>query len=158
MYVHTSHRPYWYPPFALCSWQRTHWNPCFSLWHLYHHYARCWFPCGMKTITCISFNHIQLFLLMSWHCAYQRWHLHLSRHCHCRPKASKFTSLILRNPRIYCLWCNLSQEKELSQPTPRWSIPPLNNWDIWLLTQTCWYAFTWLCQCHLELEGAKRLA
>ncbi len=25
--VYTSHRPYGYPPFTLCSWRRTHWNP-----------------------------------------------------------------------------------------------------------------------------------
>jgi len=24
------------------------------------------------------------------------------------------------------------QGKELSQPTPHWSIPPLNNWNVWL--------------------------
>jgi hypothetical protein len=25
------------------------------------------------------------------------------------------------------------------------SIPPLNNWSIWMFTQTCQYVFTWLC-------------
>ncbi len=39
-----------------------------------------------------------------------------------------------------------------------WSIPPFSNWSIWLLTQTCQCVFTWLCQCHLELEGDKRLS
>jgi hypothetical protein len=37
----------------------------------------------------------------------------------------------------------------------RWSILPLDNWSIWLLTQTCWYVFTQLHQYHLELERLK---
>jgi hypothetical protein len=40
--------------------------------------------------------------------------------------------------------------------TPHWSIPPLNNWDIWMFTQTNICIFTWLCQCHLKLERTKR--
>ncbi len=32
---------------------------------------------------------------------------------------------------------------------------PLAIENIWLLTQTCRCVFTWLCQCHLELERAK---
>ncbi len=50
MCVHTSHRPYGYPPFTLCSWQRTHYNPWYNLRHLCRHYVRCWFPCGTRTI------------------------------------------------------------------------------------------------------------
>jgi hypothetical protein len=69
---------------------------------------------------------------------------------------SGFTSSILHNSRISCLVCSSSQGKELSQLTPRWSIPPLSNWSIWLLTQTCRCVFTWLCQCHSELERDKR--
>jgi hypothetical protein len=114
------------------------------------------YPRGTKTITCISFNHIQFVSLMSQHCVYQRWHSHPSRCCHCRPNSSKFTSLILHNSKICCLQCNSSQGKELSQPTPHWSIPPFNNWGIWLLTQTCQCVFTQSCQCHLELEKVKR--
>ncbi len=57
--------------------------------------------------------------------------------CHCQPSVSKFTSLILCNSRICCLRCSLSQGKELSQLTPHWSNPPLNNWNIWLILQTC---------------------
>jgi hypothetical protein len=110
----------------------------------------------MKTITCISFNHIQLLSLTNQHCVYQKWHLNLNRCCHCWPNTSKFTSPILCNYKICCLWCNSSQRKELSQPTPRWSIPPLSNWNIWLFTQTCQCVFTGLCQCHVELEGTKR--
>jgi hypothetical protein len=64
MCVHTSHRPYGYPPLTLCSWQRTHWNPWCNSQHLCHHSTRCWFSCGTKTITCVSFNHIQLLLLI----------------------------------------------------------------------------------------------
>jgi len=76
--VHTSHRPYGYPPFTLCSWQWTHWNPWCNLQHLCRHCVKCWFPCGTTTITCISFNHIQLLLSMNWHCAYQIWNCTLT--------------------------------------------------------------------------------
>jgi hypothetical protein len=70
-------------------------------------------------------NHIQLLSLTSWHCVYQRWHLHFNPHCHCQPNVSGFTSPSLRNSSICFLRCNSSQGKELSQPTPHWSIPPL---------------------------------
>ncbi len=158
MCMHTSHWPYGYPPLTLCSWQQTHWNPwCYS-WHLCHHCMRCWFPRGMRTITCASFNHIQFLLSTSQHCAYQNGHSHFSQCCHCWPNTNGFTSPILRNSRICCLRCSSSQGKELLQTTPHWSIPSFNNWGIWFLTQTCWYAFTRLCQCHLELKGEKKLS
>jgi len=102
MRVHTSHRPYGYPPLMLCSWQRSHMNLWCNSWHLCYYYARCWFPCGVRTITCVSFKHVQLFLSMNQHCAHQRWHSHFSRHCHCQPKTSRFTFLILCHPRICC--------------------------------------------------------
>jgi hypothetical protein len=135
MCVHTSCLPYEYPHLMLCSWQRTHWNPC-NLWHLCHHCAKCWFPHGTRTITCASFNHIQL---LSQHCAYQRWHLHLNIRCHYRPNVSRFISPILCNSRICCIGCNSSQGsssqgKELSQLTPQWSIPPFNNWNLVVYT------------------------
>jgi len=155
MCMHTSHRPYGYTLIMLCSWQQLHWIPWCNSQHLCHHCARCWFPCGMKTITCVSFNHIQLLSLTNQHCAYQRWHSHFNRCCHCQPNTSGFTFLILCNSRICYLWCSSSQGKELLQPTPHWSIPPLNNWGIWSLTQTCQCVFIWLCQCHLELERDK---
>ncbi len=117
---------------------------------------KCRLPHGTKTITYASFNHIQFFASTSWHCAYQRWHSHPTRHCHCWPNASGFTSPILRNLRICHLLYNSSEGKELSQLTPHWSIPPLSNWGIWLLTRTCQHVFTWLCQCHLKLERAKK--
>jgi hypothetical protein len=81
-----------------------HGNECIKThdsWHLCHHWAKCWLPHGRKIITCVSFNHIQLLLSMSRHCAYQRWHSHFNRRCHCRPNASGFISLILHNSRIY---------------------------------------------------------
>jgi hypothetical protein len=92
-----------------------------------------------------SFNHIQLLWSMSQHCVYQRWHSHLSQRCHCWPNASGFTSLILQNSRICCIGCSSSQGKELSQLTPHCSIPPLSNWSIWFLTQTCRCVFTRMC-------------
>jgi hypothetical protein len=64
----------------------------------------------------------------------------------------------LHNSRICYIRYNSSQRKELSQSTTHWSIPPLSNWGIWLLTQTCQCVFTRLCQCHLALEGDKRLS
>jgi len=77
-------------------------------------------------------------------------------HCDCKPNTSAFTSSILRNSKICSIGCSSSQGKELSQLTPHLSIPPLSNWGIWLLTQTCRCVFTQLCQCHLELEGDRR--
>ncbi len=114
-----------------------------------------WLPCGMKIITCASFNHIQFLSLTSWHCVYQIWHLHYNQGCHYQCNISRFTSPILHNSRICHLRCSSSQGKELSQPTPHWSILPVSNWDIWLLTQTCWCVFTLLSQCHLEVERQK---
>jgi len=156
MCVHTSHWPYEYPPPTLCSWQRMHWNLWCNSWHLCHHCKRCWFPRGMITITCVSFNHIQLVLLTNQHHVYQKWHLHPSRCCHYWPNTSGFTSPTLHNSKICYLWCSSSPKNELSQLTPHWLIPPLCNWGIWLLAQTCWCVFTQLCHCHLELERAKK--
>jgi hypothetical protein len=110
----------------------------------------------MRTITCVSFNHIQLLSSTSWHCVYQSWHSHLSQHYHCWPNTNGFISPILHNSKICYLQCNLSQTKELLQSTPHWSIPPLSNWSIWLLTQTCQCVFTQLCQCHLEFKKDKK--
>jgi hypothetical protein len=109
-------------------------------------------------IICASFNHIQFLSLMTQHCAYQRWHLHLNKHCHCWPNVSGFTFSILHNSKICCIRCTSSQGKKLLQLTPHWSILPLNNRGIWLFTQTCRCVFKWMCQCHLELEGDKRLS
>jgi len=69
-----------------------------------------------------------------------------------------FTFSILHNSKICCIQCNSSQGKKLSQLTPHWSIFSFSNWGIWLLTQTCRCVFTRLCQCHLELEGDRRLS
>jgi hypothetical protein len=98
--VCTSHWPYGYPPFTLRSWQRTHWNPWCNSRCLCHHCTRSRLPRATKIIKCASFNHIQLFLLTNQHCVHQIWHLHPSRHCHCRPNVNEFTSLILCNSRI----------------------------------------------------------
>ncbi len=157
MCVHTSHRPYGYPLPTLCSWQQMHKNLWYNSRHFCHHCTRCWLPCGTITITCISFNHIQLLLSMNHH-VYQRWHLHSSRCFHYWPNTSRFIFLILQNSKISYLRCSSSPKKKLSQPTPHWLIPPLYNWGIWLLTQTCSCVFTRLCQCHLELERARKLS
>ncbi len=144
--------------FMFCSWQRTHKNLWCSLQHLCCHCPKCWLSRGMKTITCVSFNHVQFLLLMNRHCVHQRWHLHLGWCYHCRPNVSGFTSLILCNSRIWCLQCGSSQKNELSWSAPHWSIRPFNNWSIWMFTQTSWCVLTWLCQCHFELEMAKGLS
>ncbi len=117
MYVHTSHQPYGYWLLTFCSWQQMHKYSWCNLWHLCYHRARCWLSRGMKTTTCNSFNHVQLFLSISWHYVHQRWHLYPNWCCHCQPNASKFTSLILRNSRICCFWCGSKQKKEPSWPT-----------------------------------------
>ncbi len=108
-----------------------------------------------KNNTCVSFNHIQILSSTNWHCAHQKSHLHLNQRCHYWPNTNEFISLILHNLRIGRLQYSSSQGKKLLQSTPYWSIPPFSNWSIWLLTQTCQCVFTWLCQCHLELERAK---
>jgi hypothetical protein len=92
MCVHTSHWPYEYPPPTLCSWQRMHWNLWCNSWHLCRHCKRCWFPRGMITITCVSFNHIQLVLLTNQHHVYQKWHLHPRLNYFLTSIASKYTS------------------------------------------------------------------
>jgi len=141
-----------------CSWQQTHKNLWCNLQHLCCHCPRCWLSCGMKTITCVSFNHVQFLLLTNRHCVHQRWHLHLGWCYHCRPNASGFTSLILCNSRIWCFQCGSSQKNELSWSSPHWSIRPFNNWSIWMFTKISRCVLTWLCQCHLELEMAKGLS
>jgi len=133
MCVQTSHWPYEYLILMLCSWQWVHMNPWCSSWHLCCHSAICWFPHGAKT-TCASFIHVQLLPLTSWHCVHQRWHLHLSWHCHCQPNMSRFTSLILRYPRICCFQCGSNQRTKLLQLTPHWLIPPLSSGGIWKST------------------------
>jgi len=57
-------------------------NPRCNSQHLCCHYAKCWFPCGMRTTTCVSFNHVQFLSLTIQHCAHQKWHLHFSQCCH----------------------------------------------------------------------------
>jgi hypothetical protein len=64
--------------------------------------------CGMRTITNVSFNFIQLFLLTNRNCAHQRWHSHFSQCYHCRPNVSGFIFSILCNSRICCLRCSSS--------------------------------------------------
>jgi hypothetical protein len=94
-----------------------HGNECIRThdsWHLCHHWAKCWLPCGTRIITCVSFNHIQLLSSTNWHYANQKWHSHFNQHCHCWHNVSRFTSLILYNSRIYSLWWNLGQGKNLS--------------------------------------------
>ncbi len=152
MCVHTSHRPYGYPPLTLHSWWQTHRNPWCSLWHLCWHYMKYYLPRGMRITTCASFNHVQLLLSMTWH----RWYSHSSRRCHCRHNASRFISSILCNPRICSLRFDSKQRNELLRSTPYWSIFPFGKWGIWMSTQTGWCVFTWLCQCHLELESVRR--
>jgi hypothetical protein len=133
MCVHTSHWPYGYPPFMLCSWQWMHRNSWCSLWHLCYHCMGCWFPCGPRTTTCASFKYVQFFMLMSWQ-AHQRWHLHLSHCCHCQPNTSRFISPIWCHPRICYFRCGSSQRMKLSWSTPHPSIPPLSNGGIWMST------------------------
>jgi len=79
----------------------------------------------MRTITCASFNHIQLFSSTNQHCVYQKWYSHLSQCCHCWPNMSEFTSMILHNSKICHFQCNSSQGKELLQHTPTNQFLPL---------------------------------
>jgi hypothetical protein len=47
-------------------------NICSSQ-HFCRHCVRNWLSCGMRTITCISFNNVQLFSFINPYCAHQRW-------------------------------------------------------------------------------------
>jgi len=71
MCVHTSHRPYGYPFLMLCPWQWMHWDPWCNSQHFCCHCMGCWLSCGMKIITCASFNDIQFLSSMSWHYFYK---------------------------------------------------------------------------------------
>ncbi len=72
---------------------------------------RCRFPCGSKTTTHASFNHVPFLSSTSWHFAHQRWNSHPRWCCHYQSNMNGFTSLILHNPRICYLWNSLSQRK-----------------------------------------------
>jgi hypothetical protein len=91
--------------------------------HLCCHCVKCWFPCGMKTTTCASFNHVQLLLLMNWHCVHQIQHSHLSRHYHYQPNTSGFTSLIFATQRFVTFDVVQAKEKSYHDQTSNWSIP-----------------------------------
>jgi hypothetical protein len=58
--------------------------------------------------------------------------------------------MILHKSRICCLWCNLSQKRKLLRPTPHRSIPPSNNWNIWMFTQIGQCVLTQMWQCYLK--------
>jgi hypothetical protein len=60
----------WVSIFYVVFMATNNWNLWCNSWHLCCHCAKCWFPCGMRTITCASFNHIQLLSSTSWHCVY----------------------------------------------------------------------------------------
>jgi hypothetical protein len=111
MHVHTSHRCYMCPSFMLCPWQWANEHPWCSLWHFYCHRTRCRLPCGMKTTTHTSFNHVPFFSSTSWHCVHQKWNLHLIQCCHCQSNMNGFTSSILCNSKFCCLWSNSRQKK-----------------------------------------------
>jgi hypothetical protein len=67
MRVHTSHQCYKCPPSMLHLWQWTHEYSWCGLRHVCCHCMKCRLPCGMKIMTCASFNHIPLLLSTSWH-------------------------------------------------------------------------------------------
>jgi hypothetical protein len=92
MCVHTSHQPYGYPPFTLCSCQWAHKNPWCSLQHFYYHCVGCWLLDGVNITTRTSFKHVQLFLSMNQHYAHQRWHSHPSCRCCCDPMQADLLS------------------------------------------------------------------
>ncbi len=100
MCVDTSHQCYMHPPFTLRPWQWMSGHPWCSSQHFCYHYIKCQIPCGTKTITSISFNHVLVLLSTSWHCAHQRWNSHLSWCCHCWSNTSIFTLSISHNLRI----------------------------------------------------------
>ncbi len=64
-------------------------------------------------------------------------------------------NLFIKFWRFAYFWYNSSQWMKLLWLTPHISIPPFNNWSIWMSTQTSRYVLTWLWQCHLQLQRAK---
>ncbi len=118
---------------------------------------RCWLSHGTRATTCVSLNNFQFLPLRSWHCAHQRWNLHLNWCCHSWFNDCTYTSPILHNLRICCFHYNSSQKKKLLQSTPHLSIPPFNNWSYWMFTQKVQCVFTRACQCYLELKMQKGL-
>jgi hypothetical protein len=121
---------FWVPTFYVVFMATAHRNPWCNSRHLCCHCAGCWFPHGVRTTTCASFKHIQLYPLTIWHCVHQKWHSHLRRHCHCQPNTSEFTSLILCHLKICCFQCGSSQRTKLLRPTPYQSIPPFSSGGI----------------------------
>jgi hypothetical protein len=97
-----------------------------------------------------------LISLSSCHCVHQRWNSHFSSHCHNWTNTCRFTSLILHNSRICYLQCSSIQIKKLLQLTPHNQFLPLAIEVFGCLPQTCWCVFIRLCQCHLELQKARR--
>jgi len=106
MCVHTSHWSYRYPPFMLCPYQRTHKNPWCNLRHFCCHCMKCWLPCGKRTITCVSFNCIQL-LSCCVNIVFTKDGI-----CTIVDVAivNGFTSPILCNSKICCFGCCSSQK------------------------------------------------
>jgi hypothetical protein len=86
----------------LHTWQSTHMNPQCTSRHFCCHGMRCQLPCGTKTTTHTSFNHIPFLLLMTKNCVHQRWNSHFSQCCYCRPNMNGFFSLILHSSKICC--------------------------------------------------------
>ncbi len=60
----------WISPSHVALMVTNTWGPICSLWHLCCYCARWWLPRGMKTTTCVSFNHIHFLSSTSWHSAH----------------------------------------------------------------------------------------
>jgi hypothetical protein len=96
--------------FMLHPWQWAHGHPWCNSRHFYSHYMKCRLPCGTRTITHVSFNHIPFFSSMSW---YLNWC------CHHWSKMSGFTLSIMRNSKICYFQSNSNKKKELLKLTPQ---------------------------------------
>jgi hypothetical protein len=131
-------------------------DPWCSLWHflpLLH---------KMLESTCDENNYMHIpypcsiFFIDKSPCVDRKQNPHISWCCHSQPNACGIISLILHNLKICSFWCNWSQREKLLRSTFHWSIPPSSSWGIWMSTQIGWYVFTWLCQCHLELQRTRK--
>jgi hypothetical protein len=76
------------------------------------------FHVGWKQLHSFFLNTFNFSHWQNQHCAYQKWNLHPSWHCHCQPNMSGFISPILCNLWICYLWYDSNQKKELVQLTP----------------------------------------
>jgi hypothetical protein len=143
------------PPFMLCPQQWAHEHPWCSLQHFCCHYIRCQLPCEKKTTTCA---------LTAFH-SFGQW----------------VDILLIKNEirtLVDVVIVDLTQADLLCQSYVIWEYVDLeatqakegsyhdrhlinhffflSSWGVCMSKQISWCVLTWLCQCHVKLQKAKR--